>query len=326
MSAKHSRRALLRGAVDEAARAIATMAGTDADEIDRSPGQTAAKSQQVGPSERTAGLDQLDTFANELDLSRRVPELRALARWSLRLTHGPEGHAGLEHGSRFGGRPSNPSPDAGDLALQIDLAEATAALGQTVLGADAGILGCHLGAQADGFRAKILIAPTPPRRESPWPRRPRVTGLELTLSSELTLPRAWAAAAEKLDLTFGEQQAWQELRRRLARWQGVTLADETPEPQAIHRLLGYPDERSGLMPLRCELSARGLTLEAHELDQLPERAEIHAASQRWRLLAQLSADPELDWSWGAGRERLYIWIDGPALATADFSAVCAFAQ
>jgi hypothetical protein len=106
----------------------------------------------------------------------------------------------------------------------------------------------------------------------------------------------------------------------------VALADETPEPLAIHRLFGYPDERSGLMPLRCELAARGLTLEPHELNQLPDGADIRAASQRWRVLAQLSADPELDWSWGAGCERLYIWIDGRALATADFSAVFAFAQ
>jgi hypothetical protein len=312
--------------MDEAARAVATMAGIDADGIDRSPDQTAVKPLPVGPTQRTAGLEQLDIFANELGLGLRVPGLRALARWSLRLTHGPEGHAGVEHGSRFGGRASDPSPDSGDLALQIDLAEATAALGQPALGADAGMLGCHLRAHADGFRAKILIAPTPRRRRSSWPRRPRAAGLELTLSSELTLPRAWTAAAEQLDLRSDEQQAWQELRRRLARWQGVPLPDEAPEPQAIHRLLGYPDERSGLMPLRCELAASGLTLEPHELDRLPDRADIHAASQRWRLLAQLSADPELGWSWGAGRERLYIWIDGPALETPDFSAVFAFAQ
>ena len=47
---------------------------------------------------------------------------------------------------------------------------------------------------------------------------------------------------------------------------------------------------------------------------------------RWRLLAQLSADPELGWDWGRARQRLYIWVDADDLASGDLSSVTAFTR
>lgn len=128
----------------------------------------------------------------------------------------------------------------------------------------------------------------------------------LRLSAELQLPRAWSTAVEGLGLSDAERSAWQLLRTQLAERQGVAAIDGGPAPAPIHRLLGYPDERRGDMPLQCELRARGLEQEGLAPREHPGAAELEPASRRWWLLAQLDTDAELGWSWGA-RRRLYLW-------------------
>jgi uncharacterized protein YwqG len=158
-------------------------------------------------------------------------------------------------------------------------------------------------------------------RESAVPAPAR----SVELSAEVQLPRVWSDAVQALELDEAEHEGWQRLRQQLAERQGVELHDVAQGFQVMHRLLGYPDERRGDMPLACELLARG-----HVLGDDPPRAHPHASevephAARWRLLLQLSVDDELGWSWGGVRERLYVWIDKCDLATGDFSRVYAFA-
>lgn len=129
----------------------------------------------------------------------------------------------------------------------------------------------------------------------------------LLASRELVLPRQWSD--EVGELGFDEQgvQAWGRLRERLAEEQERELFGES-DGVISHRWLGLPDDRSGSMPLECELRARGLFERgvapyAHERD-----GEVDSECSRWRLLLQLSADPRIGWRWGERGERLYVWM------------------
>jgi uncharacterized protein YwqG len=149
------------------------------------------------------------------------------------------------------------------------------------------------------------------------------------LSAERTLPRVWSAPVQALGLDTDEQQGWQQLRRRLAELQGVTLADETDTTDqlpALHRLLGHPDERRGQMPLACEAAAHGIDLADKPPHAHPATRDLEAAADRWQLLLQLTTDDALGWTWREGRERLYLWIDTDDLHARDFSRVWAIPQ
>jgi uncharacterized protein YwqG len=75
----------------------------------------------------------------------------------------------------------------------------------------------------------------------------------------------------------------------------------------MHRLLGIPDERTGLMPGLCDPDVRA-----------------DEAFDRWRLLMQISRDDEIPWTTGWKDSRLYFWIERDALVRGDFSGVKAF--
>lgn len=132
-------------------------------------------------------------------------------------------------------------------------------------------------------------------------------------SPELTLPRAWSASAQALGLGPEQVDRWEELRRRLAEAHGVELTDEPSRPFAIHRLFGYPDERTGQMPVWCELLERGVDLGGEPVFMHPMSRRVSEDAGRWRLLLQLSRDPRLDWRWGDGLERLYVWVPAEEL-------------
>jgi hypothetical protein len=102
--------------------------------------------------------------------------------------------------------------------------------------------------------------------------------------------------------------------------------ESTGDLLALHRLLGWPDERRGEMPLACELLARGAELgdEPPDLHPQAERAREHVAG--WRLLLQLSADDEVGWGWAGPRTRCYVWVHEARLAAGDLTAVRAFVQ
>ena len=150
--------------------------------------------------------------------------------------------------------------------------------------------------------------------------------LPLDLSTELVLPRVWSEPVQELGLDEAGQSAWTALRERLAAVQGVELHGEDPQPCVVHRFLGYPDERTGNMPIECELRAAGIDLEGGPAFAHARAAELGPRSTRWRMLLQLSTDDLLGWSWGSGAERLYVWIDGADLAAGELSRTCTIIQ
>ena len=77
------------------------------------------------------------------------------------------------------------------------------------------------------------------------------------------------------------------------------------------------------MPLECELASRGLDLDT-ELHRVPPEAV--AASERWRLLLQLTQDERGGVVLGPGAGRLYFWITQDGLDRQDFSEVWAIAR
>ncbi len=305
------------------------------------PAESAARPRTVpaAPAARCATTEEVLALATEVGLERRLDAVRALAGQSLRIVPAPAGSAGA---SQLGGMPPLP-PDVpwpdwnGDplpFLARIDLAAIPAAADEPDLprrgslfvfyaahGVPSGLCLGHAGAVAVRYSE---AEPVPPRRLPKAARRPG--GHATTLSAERSLPRAWSAQVDPLELEPEEQSAWQELRRRLAELQGVALFDESDEQAALHRLLGYPDERRGDMPAACEAAARGIDL-AEQSPYAHEAArELEAAAGRWRLLLQLSADDDVGWSWRERRERLYLWIDADDLRARDFSRVWAIPQ
>jgi hypothetical protein len=290
------------------------------------------------PTERGATLDELLTLAEAVGLGARHEAIRTLARASVRLTPaGPDTPLAVG-GSRLGGAPDLPEgtswPHWRGLPLtfrvQLDLAKVAGALagggGEPVAFPIEGTLACFSAAEPpDGMRpdhmgacAALLTAPVADVDVG--------YGQPAVLSRELVLPRVWAAPVAALELDPAEQEAWSELRSRLATSQGVEPADEATDREAPHRLLGYPDERRGEMPLACALLAEGLD-PAGEAPALHPRARaLEPSAARWRLLFQLVLDDRIGWHWGKRRERLYVWVHEDDLAAGGLSRLRAFVQ
>lgn len=275
------------------------------------------------PAKALVRADRLLELAAEAGLGDRLEAIGDLAQISGRLARtmvgSRVGFAGGEQ--RLPSHLSWPERDGQPLALLavLDLA-VLARLGEVPRELPPhGTAWIFAGATAESaHHARVLFdpeaGPAPGERSKP-----------LHLSAELQLPRAWSAAVEPLGLTDSERTAWQLLRTRLAELQGVAAIDGGPAPAPIHRLLGFPDERRGDMPLQCELRARGL-----DEENVPPRANPHATavepdSERWWLLAQLDTDAELGWSWGP-RRRLYLWATAAAPGADDPLAIVALVR
>lgn len=292
------------------------------------------------PTARGATLDELLALADEAGLGARREAVRTLARASVRLTPADDDAPAVAGQSRLGGAP--------DLAagvewphwrqapltfrLQLDLAEVAELLAagggaESVALPRSGLLACFSSDETpsgtrldDAGACRVLLTDPPPADAEPAYGRPA------RLTRELTLPRTWAAPVVALGLDAGEQAQWTELRRRLAELQGIQPADEEPDREAPHRLLGYPDERRGAMPLLCALLAEGEDVRDVVPAIHPRAGELEPAAARWRLLLQLTLDPEAGWAWGDWRERLYVWAHEDDLAAGDLSRVRAFVQ
>jgi hypothetical protein len=115
------------------------------------------------------------------------------------------------------------------------------------------------------------------------------------------LPGGWSFHAEELDLAPEERDAWDELRDRLARAQGVELEETSARRSILDRLLGYHEEIGREVEVDCALAAAGL--DAGDVDvYYAHRPALEADARRWRLLLQASGeDPD-------GFERLYVCI------------------
>ena len=290
------------------------------------------------PASRSVSPDALLALCREVGLEKRSEQVRQLLRRSLRLTRTETAREG-SRSSRLGGIPDLPpefewpSWHGEELAFlgQLNLAEVAALCPEGEL-PPRGLLLFFYEARtqpsglepADRGSCRVLHAnlDTPGLRPDPrgrawFPEYP------LELSLELMLPRSWSRQIESLDLDAAELAAWDELRERLARAQGVELEELTPTWQALHRLAGYPEELGSDIELECQLVSAGLNLRDGEGYSDPRRDELEAGAKDWRLLLQLSDDHELAASWGEGFSRLYLWIREHDLRSHEFDGVWA---
>ena len=291
----------------------------------------------------TVSDEELMRLAADVGLIRHVEPLVRLARRSVRLTPG-DGAPAAGARSRLGGAPDLPFgavwPRWEDRPLtflgQVDLAEAHA-LGLDPLLPPAGLLlifsaleRVPAGSSPLDRDATRLLYVAPER----IPRDPGarigasapVTARALELTVELSLPRVWSAEVQALGLDEAEQQLWEQIRRELAIAQGVEAWEAGEEPRSRHHLGGFADEPRGDLAVACELAARGIDVGYGSPLAHPEARRLGDAPARWRLLLQLSADEEAGWSFGRGRERLYVLGPADALAAGDVEPVHALAR
>ncbi len=340
------RREFFRNFVSDVARGVQEITAPSAPEpllkLPPLPEPTARAVLPGAPARARVTLGELLELADASGLARHSDTVQELCRPSVRLTRLAEGEQPGR--SQLGGAPELPGSASwphreGEplvLLAQLDLAEVAAALQAPGPLPSEGVLWCfyEIGRVPSGLSPRdaaschvalhagdeALVRRSPPRATMGAQTAP------IALSAELTLPRVWSDAVQALGLDDDEQLAWTELRSRLAALQGVELADERTELLQVHRLLGYPDERRGAMQLACELLAEGIELGEDAPTMHPRAAALKRRARRWRLLLELTLDDELGWDWGAGRERLYVWIDAEDLAARDFSRVWAIAQ
>jgi hypothetical protein len=287
------------------ARAVAKEAGNPARAmsryVDLDPGPaTAAEPAPAVPEprleakapSRCASIEDLCALAADSSLAHREDALRALAVKSIRLTPDPvDGADGWLAGAAD-------SSDGEGEVLVAQIALSSGALADTPL-ARPGWLRLYAAQpdsaseQSDGLvRGRAVVAELP--EDAPADARPIAT------TAELTLPRVWSALVTDLSLDPTERQAYTEVRRRLSEAQGVEHDGDGGSGIAYHRLLGYPNETSGVMPAACAVAA----------GTDPEHAH-----REWRLLAQISS---------ARRERLYLWTRSAAIASGELEPVVAF--
>lgn len=304
-----------------------------------------ARTLRAGATRGGSAREQLPELARELGLEGCDDALRALARPSARLVHSGQAERKRLARSRFGGPPSLPEgtpwPSWNDAPLgflaQLDLAEAelAPALGASGLPREGRLLIFYAtDAQPSGMRAgdegavRLLLADADAAPLDPAACEGPIAAASYAIapSPELMLPRQWAAPVQALGLDDAELAAWGALRDRLAALQGTSGEAAAIDLLALHRVLGWPDERTGEMPLACALLARGVQLDRITAPGFhPQAAAASEEAGDWRLLLQLSNDDELGWQWaGRPRSRLYVWIHAERLAAGDLSAVRAF--
>jgi hypothetical protein len=343
-----SRRGFLRHLIAEVGNQLGELAGDEALAGVPVAGEEPSPTSRRSPAARalpTRGhltIDDVLAIADECALTRRLDDVRALTRRSLRLTL-VGGSSQVTPRASWLGDPLVRPAEFGWYGQQeprclagIDLAQVAAVLGDDGLLPNDGTLWCfappaagfvsHRAGPEDYYvvvqKSEAMPGASTVSLDTAVPPSSR----SIELSAELQLPRVWSDRVQALELDQAEHDGWQRLRRQLAERQGVEVHDSTHGFQVMHRLLGYPDERRGDMPLACELLARGYVLGEDPPLAHPCAAEAASHVGRWRLLFQLSMDDELGWSWGGSRERLYVWIDDGDLANRDFTRVRAFAH
>jgi hypothetical protein len=333
MEGHSSRRGFLRSLVRESARSAqeasrllnAAKRPPGAGEQPAAPPQRSAPAlERARPAGRTATVDELLELAAEHGLEDRRDDLRGLARHSIRLTPpmvddepvGPwlfepvglldEAVWPLWSGERL------------TLVAQLDLTDPALLDVDLPLPGDGRLLFLFAAIQAPSGElavhegaGRVLHVPSP-----------LVAPAGARLSVELTLPRVWSAPVQALELDPVEHDGYLRLRRKLATLQDVELDDTFGTPIAYHRVLGYPNETSGLMALMCELVSRGQ--DARDLGAAP--GDVGDAAQRWRLLAQVTVSLDGPYNLGGEGGRLYFWITEQDLRAHDFSRVRAIAQ
>jgi uncharacterized protein YwqG len=285
----------------------------------------------AGPATGVVGDERLAELSREVGLERRLADVRSAARAGVRLTptSTPRGR------SRLGGSPDIPAdfvwPTWFDRPLafvaQIDLAELAAAGVSTEL-PEGGLLlvFAELAAGLTGLMpdhkgsCRVLFIPAETELTEDTRRRPKFRQLTVELTRELQLPSAYCFASEPLGLEPEEMDAWEDLRSRLAKAQGVELEEDGYGRMALHRVLGYQDEVGREIELDCQLASAGIDA-ADVLSYFEVRDEHETEARRWRLLLQLTADPTV--RLGDTMERLFVCIRDDNLEAGRFDAVWA---
>ena len=109
---------------------------------------------------------------------------------------------------------------------------------------------------------------------------------------EMCLPHKFSKEIEPLLADPDARARYVEFSNTVTALSGLRVDEEGPETMTIHRLLGHAD-----------------------LIQSDERPDA-----TWRLLVQVSSDPELDLEWGDWG-KLYVWIRTEDLRTGRFDRV-----
>ncbi|MBM3667763.1 MAG: DUF1963 domain-containing protein [Actinobacteria bacterium] len=335
-SRRHALKELLRGAA-RGAQELATPLGLDLG-LGRAPvrrriERPQERSVQGSASRGAVSVERLLDWATDAGLGQRSDAILRLAVPSLRAV--PDtGRCPPPGRSRMGGEPSLTDaglwPRQGERHLpflaQFELPEAPGGEPDGLALAGPGLLLVFLAppepggiAVTDSGSCRVLWLPGEGERKAG--RRRGRSGRSLHISRELTLPRAWYSGVGALELSDEERRAWEQLRSRLAKAQGVELHDKVDGSLVLNRLFGYPDERRGDMRLICELLDLGADLEGGLARNHPLAERAQAGAGRWRLLAQISrGDPSAP-AWAGKDRRLYLWIDEDSLRIRDFSRV-----
>jgi hypothetical protein len=254
--------------------------------------------------EHAASLDELLALAHAEGLTQRDVELRGLAICSLRMTPVEPAHA-----------------DAWILTSDDWIAAGDEML-LALINLNATTIGdCAL--PATGWLALFVKAGDRPVGPEVRHARGVVLGLPATvsdaaepvaLSPELVVPRRWHEAVQALEFNEAEAEAYDRLRTRVQLFQGIESDDDGGPDIAYHRLLGYPNETTGSMPLDCVRALRDWSA-ADGLGS--DVVDPVLPSYECRLLAQVSV---------GDRRRAYLWIRRTDLDAGDFRKLCAFVR
>lgn len=293
------------------------------------------ESVEAPPATCTASEDDLEELCLDEGIGTRSADVRRLARHSIRLTHARAPAAAMTC-SRLGGAPDLPAdfdwPSASGRRLgflgQIALGEAALPTWSTALPpsgllvffVEASLEPSGLGLARRSCRVMhVERAGDDARMVAQTPTQFR--NCPLVLSRELSLPAEHSLQVRALGLGAAETEAWDRLRERLARLQGVE--QHSYVRQAIHRLLGYQDTAEADLELECELTMHGVdSIEALE----SRRDELESGLADWRLLLQVSCDDALGADWDRGFGSLLLFIREPDLLAHDFTRVCALVR
>lgn len=281
-----------------------------------------ARPVRAKPARRAASLDDLARLSREVGTRVSVTDVLRLARRSLRLTLAEKPRTELG-GSRLGGAPDLPPGfrwptwQGEELVFvgQIRLEDVAAVdpkgplppRGLLLLFYDTVRQSSGL-KPADRGSCRVVLYEGDPSSLEPAPERDWFIEWPLELSLELALPSSSSFLVEQLDLDSSDYAAWEELRERLARLQGVELEELAPERHALHRLFGYPEELQARMELDCQLASQGIDLSDEAAYVDPRAQKLELGAPEWRLLLQVSTDDEVGFYWGDGLGRLYVWI------------------
>jgi uncharacterized protein YwqG len=330
-------RLLMREAVDfvgDARSVLRAQPEVGQDRLDEAEPWEEPRTVRGEPARRRVLPAELLELCDEVGFGGLTAEVERLARTGLRLTRS-EGGSGASWSSRLGGLPNLPADfdwptrHGEELAFlaQIDLGRTQAfdldgllpTSGSLLVFYDVANQPSGRAARDEGACRVVHVKDAEELRPDP-DGRSWFAEYPLELSHELVVPRSWSMQVGLLGLSGSELSAWDELRELVAERQGVRPEELSPDFQALHRLLGYPDDLGEEMELTCELVTAGVD----DLD--PDDAErdgARAGAGQWRLLIQISDDDELGTAWGEGFGRLYVWIREQDLRSHTFDRVWA---